>query len=111
MFKKLDADRSGTISTEELSAGLKSQGYNLSDAEVHQLLEEVDVDKSGYIDFDEFMATLIDWSEVQHPTPCFSNKRILCRKLNYSFERFLCREHFGQVSGICLAESNECSCL
>ena len=44
--------------------GLRAQGYFLSDDEAQQLLTKVDVDKSGYIDFDEFMATLVDWSEV-----------------------------------------------
>lgn len=64
LFVGLDADKSGTISREELAIGLRSQGYTVSDSEVQQLLDEVDVDNSGFIDFDEFMATLVDWGEV-----------------------------------------------
>lgn len=64
LFDELDTDRSGSISTDELASGLRSQGYFLSDDEAQQLLTKIDVDKSGLIDFDEFMATLTDWSEV-----------------------------------------------
>ncbi|CAD7699180.1 unnamed protein product [Ostreobium quekettii] len=65
LFIQLDADRSGGLSHEELSKGLRAQGYNLSDEEVTQLMAEVDVDGNGCVDFNEFMATLIDWNEVQ----------------------------------------------
>jgi len=46
--------------------GLRTEGYILTDEEAHQLLSEVDVDRSGFIDFDEFMATIVDWSEVKN---------------------------------------------
>lgn len=81
LFEILDTDNSGGISTEELAdgyflifsqkatflLGLRSQGYFLSDDEAYQLLSKVDVDKSGFIDLDEFLATLVDWSEVIQP--------------------------------------------
>ncbi|GMH35775.1 hypothetical protein BSKO_03643 [Bryopsis sp. KO-2023] len=66
LFNRLDLDHNGTISREELATGLRAQGYNVSDAEVEQLVDEVDVDNSGYIDFDEFMATLVDWGEMSN---------------------------------------------
>jgi len=68
LFELLDTDNSGSISTDELADGLRAQGYFLSNDEAQQLLTKVDVDKSGYIDFDEFMATLVDWSEIEHNT-------------------------------------------
>ena len=64
LFDDLDVDHSGVLSLDELSKGLRAQGYSLSDEEIRQLMAEVDVDGNGYVDFDEFMATLIDWSEV-----------------------------------------------
>eukprot|EP00210_Caulerpa_lentillifera_P002691 g2571.t1 len=66
LFDELDTDGSGSISTEELADGLRSQGYFLSNDEAQQLLTKIDVDNSGLIDFDEFMATLTDWSEIEN---------------------------------------------
>lgn len=65
LFDDLDADHSGVLSLDELCQGLRAQGYNLSNEEVRQLMAEVDVDGNGYVDFDEFMATLVDWNEVR----------------------------------------------
>ena len=41
MFKSMDEDNSGTITLEELKAGLAKQGTKLSELEVKQLLEAV----------------------------------------------------------------------
>ncbi|CAD7701182.1 unnamed protein product [Ostreobium quekettii] len=65
LFDQLDVDSSGWLSLDELSHGLRAQGYSLSDEEARQLMSEVDVDGNGKLDFDEFMATLVDWNEVQ----------------------------------------------
>ncbi|KAK8961669.1 Calcium-dependent protein kinase 34 [Platanthera guangdongensis] len=55
MFKNIDTDNSGTITTEELRQGLLQQGTKLSEAEVKQLLEAADADGNGTIDYDEFI--------------------------------------------------------
>lgn len=41
MFKGMDTDNSGTITTEELRQGLCKQGTRLSEYEVKQLMEAV----------------------------------------------------------------------
>jgi len=41
MFMNKDTDNSGTITYEELKAGLPKLGLNLSEAEVKQLMEAV----------------------------------------------------------------------
>lgn len=41
MFKSMDTDNSGTITFEELKAGLPKLGTRLSEAEVRQLMEAV----------------------------------------------------------------------
>lgn len=64
LFDDLDMDHSGVLSLDELSEGLRAKGYSLSKEEVQQLMAEVDVDGNGYVDFDEFMATLVDWNEI-----------------------------------------------
>ncbi|ERM96268.1 hypothetical protein AMTRI_Chr09g15000 [Amborella trichopoda] len=55
MFKNMDTDGSGTITYEELRAGLNRLGSRLSEAEVKQLMDAADVDRSGSIDYIEFI--------------------------------------------------------
>lgn len=40
LFEQLDSDKSGSISFEELTAGLRKQGYVLSDSEIEQLMRK-----------------------------------------------------------------------
>ncbi|KAK1326197.1 Calcium-dependent protein kinase isoform 2 [Acorus calamus] len=55
MFTNMDTDKSGTITYEELKAGLARLGSKLSEAEVKQLMEAADVDGNGTIDYIEFI--------------------------------------------------------
>jgi len=64
LFDQYDADKSGTISFEELAKGLRSQGYIVTESEVQQLMERMDMDHDGNVGGDEFLATLIDWGTV-----------------------------------------------
>ncbi|CAD6447131.1 1f3d4e3a-b56d-4fd1-a0e1-481fe67ab24e [Sclerotinia trifoliorum] len=54
-FSIFDKDGDGTISTAELAEAMKSLGQNPSDAEIQDMINEVDVDQSGTVDFDEFL--------------------------------------------------------
>ncbi|XP_076910927.1 calcium-dependent protein kinase 29-like [Bidens hawaiensis] len=55
MFNNMDTDGSGSITYEELKAGLSKLGSRLVDSEIRQLLEAADVDKNGTIDYIEFI--------------------------------------------------------
>ncbi|CAK9139652.1 unnamed protein product [Ilex paraguariensis] len=55
MFMNMDTDKSGTITYEELKTGFARLGSKLTEAEVKQLMEAVDVDGDGIIDFTEFI--------------------------------------------------------
>ncbi|KAJ4760728.1 Calcium-dependent protein kinase [Rhynchospora pubera] len=55
MFINIDTDGSGTITYEELKAGLAKLGSTLTEAEVKQLMEAADVDGNGSIDYVEFI--------------------------------------------------------
>ncbi|KAF7831285.1 calcium-dependent protein kinase 2-like [Senna tora] len=55
MFTNMDTDKSGTITYEELKAGLQKLGSKLTEAEVQQLMEAADVDGNGSIDYIEFI--------------------------------------------------------
>lgn len=43
MFKMIDTDDSGTISFEELKAGLKRVGANLNESEIYDLMQAVSI--------------------------------------------------------------------
>ncbi|KAL9316639.1 hypothetical protein ACSQ67_017640 [Phaseolus vulgaris] len=55
MFTNMDTDHSGTITYEELRAGLQRLGSKLTEAEVRQLMDAADVDGNGTIDYIEFI--------------------------------------------------------
>ncbi|XP_010536433.1 PREDICTED: calcium-dependent protein kinase 29 [Tarenaya hassleriana] len=55
MFKNMDTDGSGTITFDELRDGLHRLGSKLTEAEIRQLMDAADVDKSGTIDYIEFI--------------------------------------------------------
>ncbi len=43
------------LSLQELTALLRSMGQNPTDSEVHDMINEVDVDGSGVVEFEEFV--------------------------------------------------------
>ncbi|XP_062146042.1 calcium-dependent protein kinase 1-like [Alnus glutinosa] len=64
MFKSMDTDNSGTITFEELKAGLPKLGTKLSESEVKQLMEAADVDGNGTIDYIEFISATMHINRV-----------------------------------------------
>ena len=66
-FAVFDADGSGTISKAELKKLMAQLGQSLSDAELDAMMDEVDADKNGEIDFPEFKAMMV--SSIPSPFP------------------------------------------
>mmetsp|Transcript_11248 Transcript_11248/g.35886 ORF Transcript_11248/g.35886 Transcript_11248/m.35886 type:complete len:655 (+) Transcript_11248:38-2002(+) len=54
-FRAFDEDGNGSIDRHEMVKVLNSLGENLSSAEVDTLIASVDIDKSGTIEFNEFL--------------------------------------------------------
>eukprot|EP00939_MAST-03C_sp_MAST-3C-sp1_P000180 g180.t1 len=54
-FLKYDKDRSGTIDQWELKEVLEAMGQNPTDEELFQMINDVDENASGSIDFSEFL--------------------------------------------------------
>merc|ERR1712144_7350 len=54
-FNLFDKKRTGSIPIADMGTVLRSLGQNPTEAELQALMEEVDADKSGTIDFDEFV--------------------------------------------------------
>ncbi|KAL2455866.1 putative calcium-binding protein CML27 [Abeliophyllum distichum] len=56
VFNRFDANGDGKISGEELAGVLKALGSNTSREEVARMMEEIDTDKDGFINVQEFAA-------------------------------------------------------
>lgn len=72
MFKMIDTDNSGTISFEELKAGLKRVGANLKESEIYDLMQAADVDNSGTIDYGEFIAATLHLNKIEREDHLFA---------------------------------------
>lgn len=64
-FRQLDPHGAGRVPYAAVVQMLNSGEWDLSATEVAQLLATFDVDSGGNVDYDEWLAALIDWREVQ----------------------------------------------
>lgn len=64
-FQALDMNSDGQVTYTELKDALQSGKFDLSGQEVEQLLEQVDQNNNGLIDFEEWVAAMADWRSVK----------------------------------------------
>merc|ERR1712233_104878 len=57
-FSLFDKDGDGTITTKELGTVMRSLGQTPTEAELQDMINEVDADGSGTIDFAEFLSLM-----------------------------------------------------
>ncbi|KAL3487296.1 hypothetical protein BJX62DRAFT_213748 [Aspergillus germanicus] len=55
VFAVFDKDGTGDITATELGEVMRSLGQNPTDTELQDIIDELDVDRTGTIDFDEFL--------------------------------------------------------
>jgi len=61
------ADGNGNIMNKTLKTVMKNLGQETSDAELDQMIKEVDADGSGEIDFDEFLTMMAGFLGLDDP--------------------------------------------
>lgn len=59
VFEKLDTDSSGLIDWDEFKAAIRQFGNDVPESEVRTLFRGFDRNGNGYIDFQEFCATML----------------------------------------------------
>ena len=57
-FRLHDKDGDGSITHKELGTAMRSLGQNPTDAELQDMINEVDSDSNGCIDFPEFLTMM-----------------------------------------------------
>lgn len=57
-FDMFDKDRDGSITAKELGNIIKSLNQHTSDIEIQEMINEVDIDGNGKIDFEEFVSLM-----------------------------------------------------
>eukprot|EP00698_Gefionella_okellyi_P008576 TRINITY_DN212_c1_g1_i1.p1 TRINITY_DN212_c1_g1~~TRINITY_DN212_c1_g1_i1.p1 ORF type:complete len:1273 (+),score=360.04 TRINITY_DN212_c1_g1_i1:159-3977(+) len=58
VFRQFDMDHDGTVSHAELREGLKQLNFELNDQDFEALVNVVDADRNGYVDYNEFARSL-----------------------------------------------------
>lgn len=75
MFKKIDTDSDGIVSIEELKSGLLKFSSQLAESDVQMLIEAVDTQGKGTLDYGEFIAVSLHMQRMgndEHLRKAFS---------------------------------------
>eukprot|EP00252_Welwitschia_mirabilis_P001502 TRINITY_DN11361_c0_g3_i2.p1 TRINITY_DN11361_c0_g3~~TRINITY_DN11361_c0_g3_i2.p1 ORF type:complete len:535 (-),score=109.49 TRINITY_DN11361_c0_g3_i2:146-1750(-) len=59
VFEKMDINKKGNLSLEELKMGLKKIGTQMGDTEIQMMMDAADVDGNGVLDYGEFVTVSI----------------------------------------------------
>ncbi|XP_020608266.1 caltractin-like isoform X3 [Orbicella faveolata] len=59
VFDVFDTDKSGSIDARELRKAMRALGFKISRESIEDMIADLDIDKSGSIEFDEFLEFII----------------------------------------------------
>uniref|UniRef100_A0A0V0JB86 Calmodulin n=2 Tax=Schistocephalus solidus TaxID=70667 RepID=A0A0V0JB86_SCHSO len=92
-FDLFDKNGDGRISKMELKSVMKSLGQNPTQAEIDQMVKEVDTNSDGEIDFSEFVSMM----SKQKPTSCEDKMREAFNVFDQDRNGFITVEEMRQV--------------
>ncbi len=69
MFLDADIDHSGTLSLDEIYSVILKMGAEVSMEELVELMNEIDVNRDGTLDIDEFISMMNMGDELQFRSP------------------------------------------
>lgn len=88
IFLELDQDGNGSLSTAELIEGLSRANISqLSNENLQELVQGLDVDGSGMIDYTEFLAATLDRQQYDSERLCWNAFRVFDRNGDGSITR------------------------
>ena len=64
LFRQLDKDGDGVISSEEFKETLAAQKAVTSQKQVKEMLEAIDIDRDGFINYSEFVTSCLENSII-----------------------------------------------
>lgn len=64
IFSSIDTDRNGSLDVSELANAFKASGMDFTLPQIQQIGNRYDADRSGKIEFDEFLQMMTEWSEL-----------------------------------------------
>jgi len=71
-FQAMDANGDGMLSVQELTEGMRKGGLKEIPADLKQIMQDIDSDKSGQIDYTEFLTAALDKKHYMERDICWS---------------------------------------
>jgi len=78
-FMALDSDGDGMLTHKELKSGLEKAGFKEIPPDLQSIMEQVDADGSGCIDYTEFLAATLDKKTYHQEDVCWAAFRVFDR--------------------------------
>merc|ERR1712137_521223 len=94
-FMALDENGDGLLTVNEMKEGLSRCGLKEIPPDLQQIMEEVDSDGSGVIDYTEFLAATLDKKVYMSEDVCWSAFRVFDR----NGDGKICKKEIEQVVG------------
>lgn len=95
LFESIDADKSGTITAQELRDALGKKGTVLGEEDAKRLLSMIDVDANGTIEYDEFLAATLSQHQLQKE----ENLRAAFKHFDTNGDGIISREELNNAIG------------